>query len=70
VAAYDYRCRTCDTTFEVRRAVTDEATAVTCPAGHGDVARVWSAISVGGLAGAPAMAPAGGGGCCGGSCCS
>ena len=68
MAAYDYRCRACDTTFEVRRAVTDDAAPVTCPAGHPDIARVWSAVNVGGRA--PVTVPAGGGGgCCGGGCC-
>lgn len=74
MAAYDYRCRTCDTTFEVRRSVTDGADGVTCPRGHAEVSRVWSAVSVGGRASTPGTAavPSGapaGGGCCGGGCC-
>ncbi|MCU1673227.1 MAG: regulatory, FmdB family domain protein [Frankiales bacterium] len=62
--AYDYRCRTCDAPFEVRRSLTDDAPAL-CPAGHDDVGRVFTPVAVGGSA-APA-APAGG--CCGGGCC-
>jgi putative FmdB family regulatory protein len=71
MAAYDYRCRTCDRSFEVRRSVTDDS-AVTCPSGHDDVARVWSAVALGGGSGSsPSMAAApAGGGCCGGGCCS
>ena len=29
--AYDYRCRECDTTFEVRRSLDEPETAVACP---------------------------------------
>jgi putative FmdB family regulatory protein len=65
---YDYRCRTCDATFEVSRSLTEPERAVTCPAGHDAASRVFTAVAVGG--GAPAPAPAGGGdGCCGGGCC-
>lgn len=68
VAAYDYRCRECDRVFEVRRAIGTEAGEPSCPEGHGDVVRVWSAVSVGGLATSTAPAAASGG-CCGGGCC-
>lgn len=66
---YDYRCRTCDTRFEVRRGLDEPETPVDCPRGHGSTARVWTAVSVGAGASAPAAAGAGGGGCCGGGCC-
>ncbi|HEU5035157.1 MAG TPA: zinc ribbon domain-containing protein [Mycobacteriales bacterium] len=66
MAAYDYRCRDCDTTFTVQRAMGDVATLLRCPAGHENVVRVWSAVSVTGKAAAPQPA----GGCCGGGCCS
>lgn len=74
MAAYDYRCRVCDTVFETRRAITEQATDVQCPEGHTDVARIWSAVAITGsarstAAPAPAPAMAGGGGCCGGGCC-
>ena len=36
VPAYEYRCRTCDATFEIRRSLTDYSTATTCPRGHED----------------------------------
>ena len=63
---YDYRCRTCDSRFEVRRGLDEPETAVACPAGHGETSRVFTAVAVGG---ASAPAPSGGGGCCGGGCC-
>lgn len=67
--AYDYRCRTCDTSFEVRRPLDVPAPSLTpCPQGHADTTRLFSAV--GGATASPAMsaAPAGGG-CCGGGCC-
>ena len=77
MAAYDYRCRTCDTVFEVRRGISEEPSDVRCPDGHVAVARVWSAVAVGGRAtvtasavtAAASPAAAAGGGCCGGGCC-
>ena len=63
---YDYRCRSCDASFEVSRSMTDTAP-VACPDGHPETSRVFTAVAVGGGAAAPA--PAGGGGCCGGGCC-
>lgn len=65
VPSYDYRCRTCDSRFEVRRGIDEPATAVACPQGHEETSRVFTAVAVGGTAAAPAPA----GGCCGGGCC-
>jgi putative FmdB family regulatory protein len=74
MAAYDYRCHTCGSVFEVHRPMTASAdpTGVRCPDEHADVTRVWSAVALAtgaaGTATAPrASAPAGG--CCGGGCC-
>jgi putative FmdB family regulatory protein len=71
VPTYDYRCRTCDTQFEVRRSLTDETTAVVCPEGHHETSRVFSAVAIGGRSAVPAGAApaASSGGCCGGGCC-
>ncbi len=70
MAAYDYRCRECGETFEIRRSVLSDESATACPYGHSDVVRVWSAVAVTGAAGlAGTPAPQGGGGCCGGGCC-
>ena len=62
---YDYRCRDCDATFEVRRGLDEPETAVRCPDGHTATSRVFAAVAVGGSAAAPAPS----GGCCGGGCC-
>jgi putative FmdB family regulatory protein len=65
MASYDFRCRTCDSSFEVRRSITDVSTP-TCPQGHAETSRVFTPVAVG--AGASAPVPQGGG-CCGGGCC-
>jgi putative FmdB family regulatory protein len=65
--AYDYRCRTCDTVFEVRRGLDEQPAAAPCPQGHVETSRLFTPVAVGGAAAAPA--PAAGGGCCGGGCC-
>ncbi|TCJ38554.1 MULTISPECIES: zinc ribbon domain-containing protein [unclassified Parafrankia] len=74
--AYEYRCRVCDASFEVRRGMNSDTTApAPCPAGHAETSRVFSAVAVSRGASAPAMATApatgggGGGACCGGGCC-
>ncbi|WP_131744974.1 zinc ribbon domain-containing protein [Frankia sp. Cppng1_Ct_nod] len=74
--AYEYRCRTCDTSFEVRRAITEPAAVTTpCPGGHADTSRVFTAVAVtrGGSSTAAFSAPSAsapaGGACCGGGCC-
>ncbi len=70
MAAYDYRCRTCDTTFEVHRGMTAPADDVRCPEGHADVTRVYRAVALAGRAAGSAVVPAQpSGGCCGGGCC-
>lgn len=66
---YDYRCRTCDTTFEVRRGLDEAESQVACPQGHEHTSRVFTAVAVGGAAAPAPSAPAAGGGCCGGGCC-
>ncbi|WP_239328816.1 zinc ribbon domain-containing protein [Frankia sp. CiP3] len=75
--AYEYRCRTCDTSFEVRRGITETAAASTpCPGGHTDTGRVFTAVAVTRAGSAAASSrPASpqpatsGGACCGGGCC-
>ena len=72
MALYEYLCRDCETSFEVRRAMSDTDGAVTCPSGHSDVRRKLSTfVSVGSRANASvssagSVGPAGG--CCGGAC--
>ncbi|MET8749117.1 zinc ribbon domain-containing protein [Streptomyces sp. NPDC059104] len=70
---YEFRCRTCDDTFEVSRPMAESSAPADCPAGHADTVKLLSAVAVGGTRGASAAAPApamgGGGGCCGGGGC-
>ncbi|MGW0391642.1 FmdB family zinc ribbon protein [Streptomyces sp. NPDC003042] len=68
---YEYRCRTCDDTFEVSRPMAQSSAPADCPAGHADTVKLLSAVAVGGAGSAPAPAPSmgGGGGCCGGGGC-
>jgi putative FmdB family regulatory protein len=70
VPLYDYRCRECGDTFEVRRPMAESDAPAECPAGHADTVKLLPLVAVGGRAGAdPAPAPSGGGGgCCGGAC--
>ncbi|WNI15353.1 FmdB family zinc ribbon protein [Actinacidiphila sp. ITFR-21] len=72
---YEYRCKSCGSTFELRRPMSQANAPSVCPEGHSDTVKLLSTVSVGISAGpssAPAPAPAGGGGggCCGGGCCS
>ncbi|AWK08361.1 FmdB family transcriptional regulator [Streptomyces spongiicola] len=68
---YEYRCRTCDNTFELSRPMAESSAPAPCPAGHDDTVKLLSAVSVGGTStgAAPAPTGGGGGGCCGGGCC-
>ncbi|PYC68189.1 FmdB family transcriptional regulator [Streptomyces tateyamensis] len=68
---YEFRCRTCGATFELRRAMAQANDPAVCPQGHTDTTKLLSAIAVTGTAsGGGAQAPSGGGGgCCGGGCC-
>jgi putative FmdB family regulatory protein len=73
---YEFRCRTCASTFEVDRPMSAASDPADCPAGHDDTVKLLTTVGLGGRARTaqparpPAMAPAGGGGgCCGGGCC-
>ncbi|MFF2955406.1 zinc ribbon domain-containing protein [Kitasatospora sp. NPDC057965] len=71
---YDFRCRACGATFELRRAMAQANDPAICPQGHQDTVKLLSTVAVTGAAsagGAPQQAPSagGGGGCCGGGCC-
>ncbi|MCM2578048.1 FmdB family zinc ribbon protein [Streptomyces meridianus] len=68
---YEYRCRSCGTTFELNRPMAESSAPASCPEGHDDTVKLLSAVAVGGSVSAPSPAPGGGGGgCCGGGCCS
>jgi len=63
---YEYRCRTCDSTFELRRTMADANAPAACPDGHDDAVRLLSVFAATGGAsssGASAAMPSGGGGC-------
>ncbi|PZF80484.1 FmdB family zinc ribbon protein [Jiangella anatolica] len=62
---YEFRCRSCGSTFDVVRPMADAGAAAACPAGHDDTVKLLTTV---GLAGRSGAAPAGGGGCCGGAC--
>ena len=71
---YDFKCRTCERTYEVTRAMADADAPATCPDGHVGAVRLLpmfatTGFATTGSASGPAPAPSGGG-CCGGGCCS
>ncbi|MEU1283733.1 zinc ribbon domain-containing protein [Kitasatospora sp. NPDC058444] len=68
---YDFRCRSCGATFELRRPMAQANDPAVCPQGHDDTVKLLSTVAVTGGAAAAQQAPAagGGGGCCGGGCC-
>jgi putative FmdB family regulatory protein len=71
VPLYEYRCRDCESTFELRRSMSESNDPAPCPQGHANTVRLLSVFaSVGAAAagggGAPAPMPSGGG--CGAGC--
>ena len=67
---YEFRCRACDDTFEVRRPMSESSDPATCPQGHEGAVRllvVFASVgAIGAAAPAAAARPSGGG--CGGGC--
>ena len=70
MARYEYRCRACGATFEQTRPMAEANAPASCPEGHTDTVKLFSAVAVGGRTAAGPSPAAGGGGCCGGGCCS
>ncbi len=71
MARYEYRCRTCDDRFELRRSMAEADAPASCAQGHTDVVRllsVFATVGGGGTSGAPAMPTMPSGGGCGGAC--
>ncbi|MFI6443710.1 zinc ribbon domain-containing protein [Kitasatospora sp. NPDC050543] len=72
---YDFRCRSCGATFELRRTMAQASDPAVCPQGHPDTVKLLSTVAVTGVGGGssspqpPSGAGGGGGGCCGGGCC-
>ncbi|MBM3800481.1 MAG: zinc ribbon domain-containing protein [Actinobacteria bacterium] len=62
---YEFRCRTCESTFEVRRPMSEASDPATCPDGHPGAVRLLSVFASvgGGSAPAASPAPSSGGGC-------
>jgi len=72
VPLYEFRCKSCDDTFEVRRSMAESNDPASCPAGHDNAVRLLSVFasvgaSAGGSSAPVASAPTSGGGC--GSAC-
>lgn len=68
---YEFKCRTCDDTFEVRRPMSEANDPATCPHGHEGAVRMLSVFASVGASSGPAASPApkaGGGHGCGGAC--
>ncbi|MBT8228457.1 MAG: zinc ribbon domain-containing protein [Dactylosporangium sp.] len=69
---YEYRCRTCGTTFEISRPMRESSSEARCPAGHNETVKLLSTVAVTGSGGRsrrePAECPAGRDSCCGGVC--
>lgn len=71
MARYEYRCRTCDDRFELRRSMAEADAPATCTQGHADVVRllsVFATVGGGGTGPAPSAPSMPMGGGCGGSC--
>lgn len=67
---YEYRCRTCDERFELRRPMSESGDPAVCPHGHVETVRLLSMFASAGAAlgpGPEGPAPRAGG-CCGGAC--
>lgn len=55
---YEYVCRTCDSRFEARRAMSEAGDPISCPDGHPDTARLLSVFASVGRAPAGSSGPA------------
>ncbi|MFM7686185.1 MAG: FmdB family zinc ribbon protein [Actinomycetota bacterium] len=67
---YEFKCKECDDTFEVRRPMSQASDPATCPQGHDGAVRLLSVFASvgGGASAAPAPAPRPKAGGCGGAC--
>ena len=50
MAVYEYRCRTCDDLFELRRPMSESDAPAECPHGHADTVRLLSVFASAGVA--------------------
>ena len=65
---YEYRCRDCESTFEMSRPMAESGLPAPCPQGHADTVKLLSTVALTGAPTAVAAAPRAAGGCCGGAC--
>ena len=67
---YEYRCRTCESTFEMRRPMSEASAPASCPDGHDGAIRLLSVFAATGVSSASASgsAPMPSGGGCGTGC--
>lgn len=69
---YEYRCRDCESTFEMSRPMAESGLPAPCPQGHADTVKLLSTVALTGVPAAVATAPRAtgprAGGCCGGAC--
>lgn len=71
MALYEYFCRECETSFEMRRPMGDADSNITCPQGHLNVRRkisVFASVGASVDVGTSDFAAPSAGGCCGGAC--
>jgi len=72
VPLYEFRCKTCDDTFEIRRSMAESHLPASCPSGHDNAVRLLSAFASvgsstnGSSSPAPSIPSTGGG--CGSAC--
>jgi putative FmdB family regulatory protein len=66
---YEFRCRTCDERFELRRPMSDADAPARCSGGHDDVVRLLPVFATTGSAVGPGSLCGQGSGCCGGGAC-
>jgi putative FmdB family regulatory protein len=64
---YEFRCRVCQSSFQLLRTIGTADAPAACPIGHTDTVRALSLVAPVRRTDAPG-APATGGGCCGGAC--
>ncbi len=67
---YEYRCNTCQASFEARRTMSEASAGVNCPRGHDDVVKLFSLFAATGRAETSPMSNCGSPvpGSCGGAC--
>lgn len=65
VPTYEFRCRQCGETYDVKRSMDASNEPAPCPLGHDDTVRLLTVSAAGGSRQADSPS---GGGCCGGGC--